>query len=137
MLNLTNRAQRGVFVDEDVERVRLLALVISLVASQAAPARAPPREHRCPLSALRGALRRLAAGESLTADETAAAFGSVMRGEGTAAQVAALLMGLRVKGETAAEVAGGARALRDGDGASPGARPRFARGHLRARGAAR
>jgi signal transduction protein with GAF and PtsI domain len=36
VLNLTNRAQRGVFVDEDVERVRLLALVISLVASQAA-----------------------------------------------------------------------------------------------------
>jgi anthranilate phosphoribosyltransferase len=63
--------------------------------------------------ALRGALRRLAAGESLTADETAEAFGSVMQGEGTASQVAALLMGLRVKGETAAEVTGGARALRE------------------------
>jgi anthranilate phosphoribosyltransferase len=63
--------------------------------------------------ALRGALRRLAAGESLTADETAAAFGSVMQGEGTSAQVAALLMALRVKGETAAEVTGGARALRE------------------------
>ena len=36
VLNLTNRAQRGVFVEEDVERVRLLALVISLVASHAA-----------------------------------------------------------------------------------------------------
>jgi len=35
VLNLTNRVQRGVFVDEDVERVRLLALVISLVASHA------------------------------------------------------------------------------------------------------
>ena len=35
VVNLTNRAQRGVFVEEDVERVRLLALVISLVASQA------------------------------------------------------------------------------------------------------
>lgn len=35
VVNLTNRAQRGVFVDEDVERVRLLALVISLVASHA------------------------------------------------------------------------------------------------------
>jgi putative methionine-R-sulfoxide reductase with GAF domain len=35
VLNLTNRVQRGVFVEEDVERVRLLALVISLVASQA------------------------------------------------------------------------------------------------------
>jgi GAF domain len=35
VVNLTNRAQRGVFVEEDVERVRLLALVISLVAWQA------------------------------------------------------------------------------------------------------
>ncbi|HEX6536324.1 MAG TPA: GAF domain-containing protein [Gemmatimonadaceae bacterium] len=36
VVNLTNRAQRGVFVEEDVERVRLLALVISLIASHAA-----------------------------------------------------------------------------------------------------
>ncbi len=34
VLNLTNRAQRGVYTDEDVERVRLLGLVISLVASR-------------------------------------------------------------------------------------------------------
>ena len=32
VVNLTNRAQRGVFNEEDVERVRLLALVISLAA---------------------------------------------------------------------------------------------------------
>ena len=62
--------------------------------------------------ALRDALRRLAAGESLTADEAAAAFGVVMRGDATAAQTAALLMGLRVKGETAEELTGAARALR-------------------------
>jgi hypothetical protein len=35
VVNLTNRAQRGVFLDEDVERVRLLGLVISLVVSHA------------------------------------------------------------------------------------------------------
>ncbi len=34
VVNLTNRAQRGLFVEEDVERVRLLGLVISLVAHQ-------------------------------------------------------------------------------------------------------
>ena len=34
VLNLTNRAQRGAYTDEDVERVRLLSLVISLIASQ-------------------------------------------------------------------------------------------------------
>jgi putative methionine-R-sulfoxide reductase with GAF domain len=36
VVNLTNRAQRGLFVEEDVERVRLLGLVISLVATEAA-----------------------------------------------------------------------------------------------------
>jgi hypothetical protein len=35
VVNLTNRVMQGVFVDEDVERVRLLSLVIALVASQA------------------------------------------------------------------------------------------------------
>ena len=35
VVNLTNRAQRGVFIEEDVERVRLLGLVISLVVSHA------------------------------------------------------------------------------------------------------
>jgi putative methionine-R-sulfoxide reductase with GAF domain len=34
VVNLTNRAMHGIFVDEDVERVRLLALVIALVATQ-------------------------------------------------------------------------------------------------------
>ena len=35
VVNMTNRAMQGVFVDEDVERVRLLSLVIALVASHA------------------------------------------------------------------------------------------------------
>lgn len=34
VLNLTNRAQRGIYGDEDVDRVRLLGLVISLIASR-------------------------------------------------------------------------------------------------------
>ena len=63
-------------------------------------------------SPLHDAIRRLATGASLSADEAASAFGVVMRGEATASQVAALLVALRVKGETPAEVAGGARALR-------------------------
>lgn len=35
VVNLTNRAQRGLFVEEDVERVRLLGLVIGLIANEA------------------------------------------------------------------------------------------------------
>lgn len=36
VVNLTNRAQHGLFVEDDVERVRLLGLVISLIAREAA-----------------------------------------------------------------------------------------------------
>jgi anthranilate phosphoribosyltransferase len=61
---------------------------------------------------LKSALRRLAFGESLPGDDVAAAFDVVMRGEASPTQVSALLMALRVKGETAEEVAGVARALR-------------------------
>ncbi len=58
------------------------------------------------------ALDRLAAGRSLTGAEAGAAFDVVMQGNATPPQIAALLMGLRNKGESAEEVAGAARALR-------------------------
>jgi anthranilate phosphoribosyltransferase len=69
---------------------------------------------RCAVTddSLRHAVRRLAGGHDLSADEAGSAFDVVMSGDATPAQVAALLMGLRVKGETSAEVAGAARALR-------------------------
>jgi hypothetical protein len=35
VVNLTNRAKRGVFIEEDVERVKLLGLVISLMVTRA------------------------------------------------------------------------------------------------------
>lgn len=59
------------------------------------------------------ALAALAAGRRLGEQLTAEAFGQLMRGEVTPAQAAGLLMGLRVQGETADEVTGAARALRD------------------------
>ncbi|HEV8177028.1 MAG TPA: anthranilate phosphoribosyltransferase, partial [Gemmatimonadales bacterium] len=61
---------------------------------------------------LRSAIEQLARGASLDREATAAAFGVVMRGEATAVQTTALLMGLRAKGETADEVAGAVLALR-------------------------
>jgi anthranilate phosphoribosyltransferase len=63
----------------------------------------PPLQH---------AIRQLAMGSSLTADEAREAFGAVMNGDATPAQVAGLLVALRVKGETPDEVAGAAEALR-------------------------
>ena len=63
-------------------------------------------------NALSVALKTLAHAGSLTTEQASDAFDVVMRGDGTAGQIAALLMGLRVKGETSAEVAGAANALR-------------------------
>jgi anthranilate phosphoribosyltransferase len=62
--------------------------------------------------ALRGAIKALSEGKSLSADDAGAAFDVIMQGSASPAQVAALLMGLRVKGETADEIAGAAGALR-------------------------
>ncbi|HLQ58375.1 MAG TPA: anthranilate phosphoribosyltransferase [Gemmatimonadales bacterium] len=64
-------------------------------------------------SPLRRALTTLANRQSLSEDQTAEVFGVVMSGEATPAQIGALLMGLRAKGETADELAGAARALRN------------------------
>ncbi|MBC8089708.1 MAG: anthranilate phosphoribosyltransferase, partial [Phycisphaerae bacterium] len=69
------------------------------------------------------AIRKLAANESLDGDTITAAFTQIMRGEGTPAQVAALLMALRVKGETSIEVAGAARAMRAAMNVLPAASP--------------
>src|SRR3989442_8242792 len=62
---------------------------------------------------LRRALTALANRQSLSEDQTAEVFGVVMSGEATPAQIGGLLMGLRAKGETAHELAGAARALRN------------------------
>src|SRR5260221_14699963 len=62
---------------------------------------------------LEQAIYRLASGASLSETHAAQVFGVIMRGEATAAQIGGLLMALRVKGETADEVAGAARALRE------------------------
>ncbi|GIW50846.1 MAG: anthranilate phosphoribosyltransferase [Gemmatimonadales bacterium] len=58
------------------------------------------------------ALRALAFGERLGEALAEEAFAELMGGEVSPAQAAALLMGLRVRGETADEIAGAARALR-------------------------
>lgn len=64
-------------------------------------------------SPLHQAIACLANRQSLGEGLAAAAFSAVMRGEASPAQMGALLLGLRIKGETPDEVAGAARALRD------------------------
>ena len=58
------------------------------------------------------AIEQLASGHRLGEELTADAFAELMRGEATAAQIAALLIGLRVQGETGEEIAGAVRAMR-------------------------
>jgi anthranilate phosphoribosyltransferase len=61
---------------------------------------------------LKPVLARLATGASLSEAEAEAAFGTIMAGEATPAQIAGLLMAMRVRGETVAEITGAVRAMR-------------------------
>ena len=61
---------------------------------------------------LKPTLARLAGGETLSAEEAEAAFTVIMSGEATPAQIGALLMAMRVRGETVPEITGAVRAMR-------------------------
>ena len=58
-----------------------------------------------------GVLSRLLAGESLAADQAESVMGQVLTGEATPAQIAALAVSLRAKGESVAEMTGFVRAM--------------------------
>src|SRR5437870_7343235 len=62
---------------------------------------------------VRAALSAVVEGQSLTLDEARDAMGAVMDGEATPAQLAALLVALRMRGETIEELAGFATAMRE------------------------
>lgn len=64
------------------------------------------------MNSLKPILARLAAGETLAESEAEAAFSIIMAGEATPAQIAGLLMAMRVRGETVAELTGAVRAMR-------------------------
>ena len=60
----------------------------------------------------RGLLAKVGNGETLGVEEAERAFDIMTSGNATPAQMGAFLMGLKVRGETAEELAGGSRALR-------------------------
>ncbi|MCA1385588.1 MULTISPECIES: anthranilate phosphoribosyltransferase [unclassified Bradyrhizobium] len=62
---------------------------------------------------LRSIIGKVASGATLTREETASAFDSVMSGYATPSQIGGLLMGMRVRGETVEEVTGAASAMRN------------------------
>jgi anthranilate phosphoribosyltransferase len=59
------------------------------------------------------ALARLLDGESLSRADARSAMNTIMRGEATPAQIGGFLVALRLKGETADEIAGCAEAMRE------------------------
>ena len=58
-------------------------------------------------------IAKLSRSENLSEQEAAAAMTEIMEGRATEAQMAAFLMGLRLKGETVSEITGCARVMRD------------------------
>ncbi len=60
---------------------------------------------------MQAVLRLVAAGAPLDEEQAEVAFGLLMQGEAMPSQVGALLMGLHVRGETAAEIIGASRAM--------------------------
>jgi anthranilate phosphoribosyltransferase len=60
-----------------------------------------------------GAIGAIAGGRTLTRDEARSTMSSVMAGEATAAQLAAFLTALHVRGETVDEIVGFAQAMRE------------------------
>jgi len=62
---------------------------------------------------IKDAIKKVVGREDLSEAEAWAAMGQVMDGQATPAQIAALITALRMKGETADEIAGFARAMRE------------------------
>ncbi|HYA05768.1 MAG TPA: anthranilate phosphoribosyltransferase, partial [Xanthobacteraceae bacterium] len=55
---------------------------------------------------------KVASGAALGRDEAASAFEQMMAGEATPSQMGALLMGMRVRGETVEEITGAVTTMR-------------------------
>ncbi|MCW8305942.1 bifunctional anthranilate synthase component II/anthranilate phosphoribosyltransferase [Acidiphilium sp. PA] len=65
------------------------------------------------LADLKPVLDRLARGDKLSEDLSEAAFGAIIDGKSNDAQIAGMLMAMRVRGETVAELTGAVRAMRE------------------------
>src|SRR5256714_8135175 len=61
---------------------------------------------------LKSIIGKVATGATLSRDEAASAFDSMMSGEATPSQMGGLLMALRVRGETVDEITGAVSAMR-------------------------
>jgi anthranilate phosphoribosyltransferase len=65
------------------------------------------------MSMLKSLIAKVADGKTLSTDEAQTAFNVLMSGEATSAQIAGLLMALRVRGETVDEITGAVTVMRE------------------------
>lgn len=65
------------------------------------------------VTGITGAIARVSGNDSLSEDEAHLVMGALMDGEATPAQISALVVGMRMKGETVDEIVGFARAMRE------------------------
>ena len=59
------------------------------------------------------AIKAVVAGENLSLEQSRAVFTDIMSGKATDAQIAAFIVGLRMKGETVSEITGAASVMRE------------------------
>jgi anthranilate synthase/phosphoribosyltransferase len=65
------------------------------------------------VTTLTGAISRVSGGDALDEEEAERVMGLIMDGEATPSQISALIVAMRMKGETADEIVGFARAMRE------------------------
>ncbi|MDI6713374.1 MAG: anthranilate phosphoribosyltransferase [Anaerosomatales bacterium] len=70
-------------------------------------------EQTAAVTSVPAAIGRVSTGGSLSEEEARVVMGAIMDGEATPAQIAALVVGMRMKGETVDEIVGFARAMRE------------------------
>jgi anthranilate phosphoribosyltransferase len=84
-----------------------------LSAAQTGPVTSKPRRAHDPLEPVANPLPKLLSGEDLTSEESEHLFERLVLGKLEPAEIAGMLIALRMKGETAEEMIGAARALSD------------------------
>ena len=121
MKKLKETLQRGLTDEQVAQYVTRLETDIGTTINQAAFAQVTggsmirtyiPIEEFTAMDDLKSIIGKVATGATLSRDEAASAFDSMMSGEATPSQMGGLLMALRVRGETVDEITGAVSAMR-------------------------
>ena len=94
----------------EVPLAREISGTPAVIAAAGGTARSSAR--MAEITGISGAIARVSQGVGLDEDEAQLVMGQIMDGEATSAQISALVVGMRMKGETVDEIVGFARAMR-------------------------